>query len=99
MSAAERLLDLPTAAVYLAEAEWRLDNPDAADQAADRALSASVLQGSNHQLLTALSDYPAVASRRLDATWSGSLHGKRSRRHWGRPRSVCLLTRGPRSVS
>lgn len=67
MSAAERLLDLPTAAVYLAEAEWRLDNPDAADQAADRALSASVLQGSHHQLLTALSDYPAVASRRLDA--------------------------------
>jgi len=67
MTAADRLLDLPTVAVYLAEAEWRLGDPDAADAAADKALSASVRQGSNHQLLVALSDFPAVASRRLDA--------------------------------
>lgn len=67
MVTADRLLDLPTAAVYLAEAEWRMEDPDAADAAADRALTASQTQGSNHQMLMALADFPAVASRRLDA--------------------------------
>jgi hypothetical protein len=35
MRAGHRILELPTAAVYLAEAEWRAGNQDAADQAAD----------------------------------------------------------------
>jgi DNA-binding SARP family transcriptional activator len=67
MRAADRILELPTAATYLAEAEWRIGDEHAADAAADVALAASRRQGSNHLLLQALSDFPAVASRRLDA--------------------------------
>jgi hypothetical protein len=67
MVAGDRLLELPTAAVYLAEAEWRAENEDAADASADIALDAARRQGSNHVLLQALADFPAVASRRIDA--------------------------------
>jgi ATP/maltotriose-dependent transcriptional regulator MalT/DNA-binding SARP family transcriptional activator len=62
-----RLLELPTAAVYLSEAEWRTGDEDGADAAADLALEAARSQGSNHVLLQALADFPAVVSRRLDA--------------------------------
>jgi DNA-binding SARP family transcriptional activator len=67
MCAGERILELPTAAVYLAEAEWRAGNQDAADRAADVALQAARQQGSNHVLLQALTDFPAVVARRIDA--------------------------------
>jgi DNA-binding SARP family transcriptional activator len=67
MRAGHRILELPTAAVYLAEAEWRAGNPDAADRAADIALEAARQQGSNHVLLQALADFPAVVARRIDA--------------------------------
>jgi DNA-binding SARP family transcriptional activator len=67
MSASERILELPTAGVYLAEAEWRSGNEDASDRAADLALDAARRQGSNHLLLQALDDVPAVLTRRLDA--------------------------------
>jgi len=67
MQAGHRILELPTAAVYLAEAEWRAGNQDAADQAADVALRAAREQGSNHVLLQALADFPAVVARRIDA--------------------------------
>jgi LuxR family maltose regulon positive regulatory protein len=67
MRGADRLLELPTAAVYLAEAAWRTDDEAAADAAADLALDAARRQGSNHLLLQALSDFPAVLTRRLDA--------------------------------
>jgi len=67
MCAGGRILELPTAAVYLAEAEWRADNQDAADRAADIALDAARQQGSNHVLLQALADFPAVVARRIDA--------------------------------
>jgi DNA-binding SARP family transcriptional activator len=67
MVAGDRILELPTAAVYLAEAEWRAGNEDAADRAADIALGAAQRQGSNHILMQALSDLPAVLSRRIDA--------------------------------
>jgi DNA-binding SARP family transcriptional activator len=63
----DRLQFMPTAAVYLAEAEWRLENEEAADAAADLALEAAGRQGSDHMLLQALREFPAVASRRLDA--------------------------------
>jgi len=61
------MLDTPTTAVHLAEAEWRMGNEDAADKAADLALEAARIQGFNHMLLLALRDFPAVLSRRLDA--------------------------------
>jgi DNA-binding SARP family transcriptional activator len=67
MTASERILELPTAAVYLAEAEWRAGDDTAADRAADAALEGAHGQGSNHLLLQALTDFPAVASRRIDA--------------------------------
>jgi ATP/maltotriose-dependent transcriptional regulator MalT len=67
MVAADRVLELPTAAVYLAEAQWRAGDEDGADAAADVAVGAADRQGSNHVLLQALADFPAVASRRLDA--------------------------------
>ncbi|WP_028656420.1 BTAD domain-containing putative transcriptional regulator [Nocardioides sp. J54] len=67
MTAWDRLLLLPTAAVYLAEAEWRAGDPDAADAAANLAVEASDRQGSRHLLIQALKEFPAVASRRLDA--------------------------------
>ena len=61
-----RILWLPAAAVHLAEAQWRLGEEQAADDAANLALWAAEQQGSNHLLLQALSDFPAVLSRRLD---------------------------------
>jgi ATP/maltotriose-dependent transcriptional regulator MalT/DNA-binding SARP family transcriptional activator len=67
MQSTDRILELPTAAVLLAEAEWRLGNDDQSDRAADIALEAALRQGSNHILLQALGDFPNVASRRMDA--------------------------------
>jgi ATP/maltotriose-dependent transcriptional regulator MalT/DNA-binding SARP family transcriptional activator len=66
MVGAQRIIELPAAAVYLAEAEWRAGNSDGADSATDLALSASQQQGSHHQLLLALADFEAVLARRLD---------------------------------
>lgn len=67
MVAGDRLLELPTAAVYLAEAEWRLGDEDAAARACDLALAVARRQGSNHLLLQAFGDFPAVLSRQIDA--------------------------------
>jgi DNA-binding SARP family transcriptional activator len=67
MVVGDRILELPIAAVYLAEAEWRAGNEEAADHAADLALDAARRLGSNHVLLQALADFPAVVSRRIDA--------------------------------
>ena len=67
MVAGDRILELPIAAVYLAEAEWRLGHEDAADAAAELAMTTARRQGSNHLLLQALADFPAVVSRRIDA--------------------------------
>jgi ATP/maltotriose-dependent transcriptional regulator MalT/DNA-binding SARP family transcriptional activator len=67
MQRSGRILELPTAAALLAEAYWRRGDEDAADRAADLALDAAIRQGSNHHLLLALADFPAVVARRLDA--------------------------------
>jgi DNA-binding SARP family transcriptional activator len=63
----DRLLQLPLIAVYLSEVEWRLENEEAADAAADLALSASRRLGSHHRLLSALRDFPEVVARKIDA--------------------------------
>ncbi|MFD2416519.1 hypothetical protein [Amycolatopsis pigmentata] len=67
MSRWDRRLFLPTAAVYLSEAEWRVNNESGADEAADMALSVSQQIGSMHLIGRALAEFPAVLSRRLDA--------------------------------
>jgi DNA-binding SARP family transcriptional activator len=67
MRAGGRRLELPTAAIYLSEARWRLGDAEAADAAADLALDVATVQGSRHLLLQALDDVPAVAARRADA--------------------------------
>jgi DNA-binding SARP family transcriptional activator len=64
MTRCRRRLVLPTAAVYLAEAEWRTGDEAAADSAADIALAAARFQGSDHILFGALADFPSVAGRR-----------------------------------
>lgn len=51
----------------LAEAEWRAGNEHEADRAADLALEVSGRQGSHHVLLQILTEFLAVASRRIDA--------------------------------
>jgi DNA-binding SARP family transcriptional activator len=66
MQGADRILELPTAAVFLSEAEWRAGAPEDADGWTDLALDAAVRQGSKHLLLQALEDFPAVLARRLD---------------------------------
>ncbi|MFE9677152.1 BTAD domain-containing putative transcriptional regulator [Streptomyces sp. NPDC006259] len=67
MQTGVQLLELPIAAVLLAEAEWRAGHEDEADRAADLALKVSDRQGSHHVLLQILTEFPAVASRRIDA--------------------------------
>jgi DNA-binding SARP family transcriptional activator len=66
MRAGNRLLFLPQAAVYLAEARWRTGAEEAADAATDLALEAAGRQGSDHMLLQALAEFPEVLSRRID---------------------------------
>ncbi|MBW8699108.1 Serine/threonine-protein kinase PknK [Streptomyces sp. MBT84] len=64
----DRRLELATAAAYLAETYWRLGEEEASDTAAELALAESAAQGSQHLLLTALTDVPAVAVREADAS-------------------------------
>ena len=67
MVAGDRILELPRAAAYLAEAEWRAGNEDASEEAARLALEAAERLGSTDRLLQALEDVPAVAARGIDA--------------------------------
>ncbi|MEU9408198.1 BTAD domain-containing putative transcriptional regulator [Streptomyces sp. NPDC048281] len=67
MGRGARILELPAAAVFLAEAEWRAGNEEESDRAAELALAAAARQGANHVLLQALARFPAVLSRRIDA--------------------------------
>jgi len=66
LSERDRMLHASAAAVYLAEAEWRLGDEEASDAAAELALTAARRLGSSHLLLSALEDFPAVAARRID---------------------------------
>lgn len=93
MHEADRTLELCAAAVYLAEAEWRAGDPDAADRAADLALATAGRLGTQHALLGALRAFPGVLSRRL-----GGLTGADSPWHsLGRPLLAPAAARpGPR---
>jgi DNA-binding SARP family transcriptional activator len=68
MQRGDRRLELATAAAYLAEAQWRLGEEDASDASAELALAESAAQGTQHLLLAALTDVPAVAVRGADAS-------------------------------
>ncbi len=68
MQRGDRSLHLAAAAVYLAEAQWRLGLEDESDASADLALAFAAAHGSQHLLLTALADAPSVAARAADAT-------------------------------
>ena len=68
MQRGDRRLHLAAAAVYLAEAQWRLGLEDESDASADLAMTLAAAHGSQHLLLTALADTPSVASRAADAT-------------------------------
>jgi len=65
MQRGDRRLHLAAAAVYLAEAQWRLGLEDESDASAALAMAAT--DGSQHLLLTALADTPSVAARAADA--------------------------------
>lgn len=67
MRRAERLLHLPTAAVYLAEAERRLGDCTAATVAADLAYEAAARMGTYRTLQLALQDCPALFRKLLEA--------------------------------
>lgn len=66
MQKGDRHLDLPTAAVYLAEAQWRLGLEEESDATADLAMVSASTHGTQHLLLTALADVPSVAARAAD---------------------------------
>lgn len=66
MRKADRMLEIPTAACYLAEAQWRLGDEDASDESAALAIGLAQELGSVHLLLAALSDVPSVALRGAD---------------------------------
>jgi ATP/maltotriose-dependent transcriptional regulator MalT len=87
MRRARRHLELPAAAVFLAEAEWRAGDPDAHDAAADAAYAAAEDCGTLHPLATALEVMPGVLARRLD---SEALDGERRWR--------ALVPRSPAAV-
>lgn len=72
MARATRRLELSTAAVVLAEAEWRLGNEEAHDAACDLALATAASQGTLAPLVRALERFPDVLRRRVDAAGEAS---------------------------
>ena len=66
MVRADRTLELPTAAVYLAEAEARNGSEVLADHAARLALDTAARQGSRHALFQGLDDMPSVIARQIE---------------------------------
>jgi len=72
MRRARRHLELPAAALFLAEAEWRLGDEDAHDDAAEVAFAAAEQCGTLVPLATVLELVPGVLARKLDAEAAGS---------------------------
>lgn len=66
MQVSGRMLELPIAAVYLAEAAWHCGDEASSDLASEIALAAAQRQGTDEVLLRALREFPEVLSRRLD---------------------------------
>lgn len=66
MQQSGRMLELPTAAVYLAEASWRTGDEEGADRLLDLAREAARSQQTDEVLVRALREFPSVLSRKLD---------------------------------
>ncbi|GAA4691193.1 hypothetical protein GCM10023215_30070 [Pseudonocardia yuanmonensis] len=98
MQRSDRMLDVPTAACYLAEARWHLGDEDGSDAAAELAITVAGERGSMHLLLTALADVPAVAVRGADTEPSRTSrwHDLTARLTGGR--HLTLTGRDPRLV-
>ncbi|HEX3803379.1 MAG TPA: BTAD domain-containing putative transcriptional regulator [Solirubrobacteraceae bacterium] len=67
MVRADRVLELSTAAVYLAEAEALNGSDELAEQAAKLALATASRQGSRYALLQGLDDFPSVLARQIES--------------------------------
>lgn len=106
MRRTDRILELPTAAVYLAEAHSRAGRHDDEDRCTDVALEAAERQGSTHLLLQALQDFPSALARRLevegasDGPWHGLARSLSNRPSLPRPLDVALHLRdlGPPAI-
>jgi DNA-binding SARP family transcriptional activator len=66
MVRADRMIELPAAAVYLAEAEARYGNEELSAAAAQLALDTASRQGSRYGLFQALDDMPTVLARQIE---------------------------------
>nr|QIY66171.1 transcriptional regulator [Streptomyces sp. RPA4-2] len=96
MRRGDRRLELGTAAAYLSEAYWRLGEEDASDAAAELALTEAAAQGSQHLLLSALTDVPAVAVREADASPTRMSRWHELTSALSRQDTVRVTTRAPR---
>jgi DNA-binding SARP family transcriptional activator len=96
--AGDRILELPAAATLLSEARWHTGDEQGADWAADVALTAARRQGSNHLLLQALSEFPAVATRRVEADADAASEWRAIARLLARAQPAPGVTRRPELV-
>ena len=82
MRAGDRIVELPTALVYLAEAAARTGEDSLADSSADAAVAAADTQGSDHLLLQALSDFPTACATSSGTGTLRKTAGARSPVRW-----------------
>jgi hypothetical protein len=90
MVTGDRILELPTAAVYLSEACWRTGAETGADSAADLALDAARRQRSDHLLLQPLAARRLDGEPGADSVWHRL--GRSIRHDISEPRSAVTLT-------
>jgi ATP/maltotriose-dependent transcriptional regulator MalT/DNA-binding SARP family transcriptional activator len=89
MERATRRLELSAAAIFLAEAQWRIGDEDAHDRACDLALRTAEAQGTLAPIVRALALFPDVLSRRIDA-------GGERVETWRHLLSACAPPKAPR---
>ncbi|WP_432854673.1 BTAD domain-containing putative transcriptional regulator [Amycolatopsis sp. CA-161197] len=98
MRAADRMLEIPTVACYLAEVQWRMGAEDASDESAALAIGIAEERGSVHLLLNALADVPAVAVRGADTESDRLSHWHELTASLANGRRITAAGRAPRLV-